>query len=73
MHEKVFWTANDKLYVDDISLPMLPDWYKRQAFANDVLSLFNDGKPIGGHCVIPNLDLLPASAGEIKKFVERYG
>lgn len=21
--------------------------------------MFNDGKPIGGHCVIPNLDLLP--------------
>lgn len=35
--------------------------------------MYNDGKPIGGHCVIPNLELLPKSADEIKRFVEKWG
>lgn len=35
--------------------------------------MYNDGKPIGGHCVIPNLELLPDSAKAIKRFVEKWG
>ena len=46
--EHVFWRAKDKLFIDDIDLPILPDWYKRQAFANDVLSMFNNSPPLGG-------------------------
>jgi UDP-N-acetyl-D-mannosaminuronate dehydrogenase len=35
--------------------------------------LFNDKKPIGGHCVIPNLELLPTEFQEYKNLIGKWG
>ena len=35
--------------------------------------MFNDGEPIGGHCVIPNLDLLPEPFEEYREYIGRWG
>lgn len=35
--------------------------------------MFNDGEPIGGHCVIPNLKLLPDNFDEYKEYIGRWG
>lgn len=35
--------------------------------------MFNDGEPIGGHCVIPNLELLPEHFNEYREFIGRWG
>jgi hypothetical protein len=35
--------------------------------------MYNDGKKIGGHCVIPNLALLPDNFGEYKEYIGRWG
>jgi len=34
--------------------------------------MFNDGEPIGGHCVIPNLDLLPDTFNMYKEIVGKW-
>ena len=33
---------------------------------------WNDGEPIGGHCVIPNLALLPDNFSEYKEYIGRW-
>jgi UDP-N-acetyl-D-mannosaminuronate dehydrogenase len=35
--------------------------------------MFNDGEPIGGHCVIPNLKLLPDEFNIYKEIIGRWG
>lgn len=35
--------------------------------------LYNDGKKIGGHCVLQNLDLLTNDFNEVVGFIEQYG
>jgi len=35
--------------------------------------LYNDGNPIGGHCIMPNLDLLPEGFRLAEKFIKEYG
>ena len=35
--------------------------------------MFNDGKKIGGHCVLPNLELLDSEYDQIISFIKKYG
>ena len=35
--------------------------------------LYNDHKPIGGHCIMQNLDLLPEGFRLTEKFIKEYG
>ena len=45
----VFWNTKEKLFVENLEFPNLPEWINKQEFGNDMLGIFDHVTPRGGN------------------------
>lgn len=73
-YRKIIDEISDKYKVDREDVWQFAD--EIQEFVGNRPKLYNDDNPIGGHCVIENLDLLPdfnSNLNKIKEIIKSYG